>query len=180
MFQRPFSATGCFTAGSLHPLARSPTLVNTSITFSTMIALSDGAVIHWQPFGASYLPGATVSTWRMLFSVTGAELQMCDVLFPFPWRSCRGSAVFTPSSVGGTCWVRCTLFFFVPTAYGGDSDPQSWPNKRCLLTLALPYWPCLPPKVPNSRKCRVNCYVCLNLRLCRGCSPQVRFFLAFL
>ena len=57
--------------------------VNTSITFFTMIALSNEAVIRWQPFGVSFLLG-----------VTGAELNMCDVLFPSRWRSCWGSAAF--------------------------------------------------------------------------------------
>ena len=40
------------------------TLGNTPITFFTMIALPIGVVIRWQPFGASYLPGATALTWR--------------------------------------------------------------------------------------------------------------------
>ena len=73
----------------------------------------NGAVIRWQPFGVSYLLGATALSCRNPISVTGAELNMCDVLFPFPWRSCWGSATFTPSSVGGTWWARCMLAFYV-------------------------------------------------------------------
>ena len=50
-------------------------------------------------------------------SVTVAELSVCDVLSLSP-EVLLGSAVFTPSSVYGTWWVRCMLGVFVPAAYG--------------------------------------------------------------
>ena len=92
------------------------TLGNTSTTFFTMITLSNGAVIRWQPFGASRLLGATALAWRKLISVTGAELNMCECCFPFPGGLAgvlRLSRSLRLVARGG--YVVC---FFMPTVYG--------------------------------------------------------------
>ena len=128
---------------------------NTSITSVTMIARSNRAVLHWQPFGASDLPGVPVLIWRQLISVTGAEINMCDVPSTLPWRSC-------PSSVGGTWSVRCMLVV-------GACCVRGWRR----YTLALP-----GSKVGKLKNAGGSIVVSdptakaqLAL-LCRGCLPQ--------
>ena len=70
--------------GHIPRSAREPDLFlgETSITSLTMTAHPSRAVIRWQPFGASYFPGVTARIWRKLSSVTGSEINMCDVLSP--------------------------------------------------------------------------------------------------
>ena len=157
------------------------TLVNTSITFFTMIALSNGAVIRWQPFGVSYLLGATALSWRNPISVTGVELNMCDVLFTFPWRSCWGSAVFTPSSVGGTWWARCMLVFLSLLRTG-----EILSLKAGQITLSVDSGVALLalPASKGAKLKNVGESVVVSdpparallAFLCRGCWPQHRLF----
>ena len=115
-------------------------LVNTSITFFTMIALSNGAVIRWQPFGVSYLPGATHP-----ISVTGATC-----CFPFLGGLAgvlRLSCLFGRWHVVGALYVGFSCLLRT----GEILTLKAGPNnvvcglRRCSVGLAG------LPKVPNSR-----------------------------
>ena len=155
------------------------TLVNTSITFFTMIALSNegcdalAAVRRFFPSwrDGTFLAKSFLRNWSRTEHVRRAVPLSLEVLL--------GSAAFTPSSVCGTWWARCMLAFQCLLRTGEiltlKAGQITFSVDSGVALLALPA--SKGAKLKNVGKSIVvsdPTARALLAFLCRGCSPQDR------